>query len=686
MSDIPRNHPTAQEPPLRGGWRWYALLMFTLVALCHGWAYARAAPPQAGAGMLLLGLPGQYRPATRVATEVDIQVHGLIAQARVRQSFRNDGDGWTEGVYLFPLPENAAVNRMRLIVGERIIDGEVQERAQAKAAYATAKAAGQRTALVEQERPNLFTTSVANVGPGEEVRVEIHYQQTLRYEAGEFRLRFPMTFTPRYIPGVPGEQVLAEQRYAPGAAGWAAPTPAVPDAHRVTPPIQHPAAGSVNPTRLVVELRPGFELARLESRYHPVRSREEGGVRRVELATEASDRDFELVWAPAPQAAPVAAAFKQTVDGEHYALLMLMPPQAAPRRLPRELIFVIDTSGSMGGTSIAQARAALGLALDRLAPTDRFNVIQFNSYTHQLFPAPVAADARALARARGYVAGLEANNGTEMAPALRAALDAPAAEGWLKQVVFITDGAVGNEEQLFALIEQRLGDARLFPVGIGSAPNAHFMTKAAQFGRGSYTFIGDLGEVRARMGELFAKLESPVLRDLCLRWPAGAEMYPRRVPDLYAGEPLLVAARLAAPGGEVEVCGETGGQPWVRRLGLQGAEANGIAGVWARRKIAELLDARRGGEEPEAIRRQVLEVALRHQLVSPYTSFVAVDRTPARHSNDALMLEALPHALPAGSDPAGFGLPLPQTATPAPLLWLLGLASLAAGLWLRRRS
>ena len=665
------------EPPLGRAGKLYLLVVGLMLALAYGSGYA-AAPEEARAGTLFFGQPGTLTLATRLDTEVDMQVSGLMARVTLAQRFRNDGPDWVEGTYVFPLPDNAAVDRLRLIIGERVIEGEIQERAAARANYVVARESGKKASLVEQQRPNLFTTAVANIGPGEEVRVEIGYLQTLRYDQGEFRLRFPMTATPRYVPGAPLPSEQAGEALRTGSGGWARPTDQVPDADRVTPPINHPNAPPVNPHRLRVRLTPGFELQRLDSLHHPAQQRREGEDYQLSISAPRGDRDFELVWAPIASEAPVAAVFAEELAGEHYALLMLLPPTAASaERLPRELIFVIDTSGSMGGASIEQARQALQLALQRLTPADRFNLIEFNSDVRALFAEPVAADATAVNLALRYAAALQASGGTEMAPALRAALAGTAPASYLRQVVFITDGAVANEDALFGQIAASLGEARLFTVGIGSAPNSHFMRKAAEHGRGSYTYISDAAQVGERMQGLFGKLEQPVLRDLCLHWPGAAEAYPSRLPDLYAGEPLLISARLPALAGTVELCGVSADRAWSRKLGLDGAAGHaGVATVWARSKIETLLDSRHAGADPDAVRAEVTALALKHQLVSPYTSLVAIDRTPSRPAQAPLSREALPQQLPAGSDPRGFGLPMPQTALGLPWQLSLGLGSL----------
>jgi Ca-activated chloride channel family protein len=375
-------------------------------------------------------------------------------------------------------------------------------------------------------------------------------------------------------------------------------------------------------------------------------------------------------------------------------LLTIFPPvgsQAAEKRLPREAIYVIDTSGSMQGASLDQARRALHLALKQLTREDRFNVIQFNSVTDTLFASPREASEKNLDAARRYVDKLHATGGTEMAPALRAALDSPAKEGYLRQVVFMTDGSVGNEDELFNLIQKKLGRSRLFTVGIGSAPNSHFMTKAAQLGRGSFTYIGDIAEVGEKMGALFGKLEHPVLSDIVVEWPASvsAEGYPQKLPDLYLGEPVALSAR--AEGllrGRIVVRGQAGEQSWSSKFDLgQAHDGQGMGVIWARRKIESLTDSLQEGADKEKVREAVVDIALKHHLVTRYTSLVAVDVTPVRPEGEPLDAQALPANLPQGWSHEGVFGSLPKTATLGGLHLLLALlaGALAVFVYARRK-
>ena len=639
---------------------------------------------EVGQGCLLAATetPGRYVEVPVQSTEVEITVKGLVVEAVVEQRFENVSGEWLEGVYVFPLPQGAAVHAMRLVVGDRVIEGEVQEREAARKVYQQAKSEGKKTSLVEQERPNIFTTSVANIGPGESIAVRIAYQEILDYDSGRFSLRFPMVVGPRYIPGSP---VATPSE----ATGWAFNTDQVPDASRITPPVLHPDEGKINPVKLSVTLDAGMPLERLICPSHPAEiSAEKDGIRHIALDGAFADRDFVLEWVPARGREPRAAVFTEEKDGAYYVLAMVMPPAdefVETVRMPRETVFVIDTSGSMGGASILQAQQALLMAVDQLRPEDFFNIIEFDSRFTVLWPDSRPAMPAAVAEAKLWVERLDANGGTEIMGPLLAALEDRSEHTPLRQIIFITDGCVGNEEALFAAINTGLGRSRLFTVGIGSAPNSHFMERAATFGRGSFTHIGTPSEVSLRMGELFAKLENPVLADIELVWPdPDAEVWPARVPDLYSGEPVVVAARLATLHGDLAASGVRAHQAWSTSVKLSvRKESAGINRLWARRKIAALMEDRVRGVPEDEIRTGVLEVALAHHLVSKYTSLVAVDVTPARPADAALKSGAVPTNLPAGWQYEKVFGHLPKGATPGRFYLLTALLALALAVALR---
>jgi Ca-activated chloride channel family protein len=308
-----------------------------------------------------------------------------------------------------------------------------------------------------------------------------------------------------------------------------------------------------------------------------------------------------------------------------------------------------------------------------------------------LFQLPQAATQQSIRYAQDYVRSLTARGGTEMAPALRAALSQSVATTDIRQVVFLTDGSVGNEEALFRIIRDKLGNTRLFTIGIGSAPNSHFMRRAATFGRGTHTYIGKVGEVQGKMNDLFRKLESPVLSDITINWPEhdNLEIWPQNLPDLYLGEPLLIAARAASLPDKIRMNGKIAGAAWNADLKLQGGqEKSGVSVLWARKKIAALMDQIQGSNEADDIKAEIITTALSHHIVSKYTSLVAVDVTPSRPPETQLNQHAFPTHLPQSWEyNKVFGSHLPATATPASLNLIIGflLFCLSGMLWLTRK-
>ena len=693
--------------------------LFTLIALVFALSAAVLAqvtrfvePGQMGTGSLLLQTPepGRYVEAPRVATDFDVTVTGPIARTRVTQRFENPADGWVEGIYVFPLPEGSAVDTLKMVVGGRIIVADIKEKQEARIIYEEAKAKGQKAALLEQERPNLFSNSIANIGPHETIVVQMEYQETIRQSGGSYALRVPLVVAPRYTP-------------SPEAAAATVSTEPSRKTTGIDPPVLDPRSNDpVNPVTLTVTLNAGFNVKDLASPYHGIAVADlAAGSKRVTLKDDTipADRDFVLTWAPDVASEPAVALFSETIGNDNYLLAYVTPPEApkTEKRMPREVIFVIDNSGSMGGPSMGQAKASLIYALGRLDPIDRFNVIRFDDTMDIVFPDAVAATPENVGTAKHFVGGLEATGGTEMIPPLRAALrdENRGDTSTVRQVIFLTDGAIGNEQDMFNILGSMLGRSRVFMVGIGSAPNSYLMNRAAELGRGSFTYIGSGEEVEDRMRELFGKLESPLVTALAARLEGAAELTPDPLPDLYRGEPLVMLAKTATAAGKLEISGTQDGKPWQAAVPVAGATAgSGIAKLWARRKIADAeVAASLNTITPEQADKRILAIALEHHLVSRVTSLVAVDKTPARTPGTPLTRAEVPLNLPHGWDfdkvfgePAGTRhaefddkllqlasaprtanspaeqLALPEGATFSELLLLLGLASLLLSLGL----
>ncbi|MDI2069330.1 Ca-activated chloride channel family protein [Bradyrhizobium japonicum] len=615
-------------------------------------------PGDAKSGSLLLKEDGAYTEAIRLGTDIDITVSGPTLRARVTQVFRNPTKDWVEATYVYPLATNGAVDTLKMVVGDRVIIGDIKERQQARVIYEQARRAGQKAALTEQERPNIFTNSVANIGPGETVLVQIEYQEPVHQSGDEYSLRLPLVVGPRYNPA----PIVQSVDFRQDGSGWGATTSnPVPDRDRISPQVLDPAKNApVNPTSITVRLKAGFALGEVKSHHHNVKTESPDNTTRViTLAdgTVPADRDFELTWKPAAEKAPSVGLFRERIGDADYLLAFVTPPsaeQATQKPLPREVVFVIDNSGSMGGTSIVQAKASLLYALGRLQPNDRFNVIRFDDTMDVLFSTSVPADPAHLGEALGFVNGLQARGGTEMVPAMRTALtDKLADTNMVRQVVFLTDGAIGNEQQLFETITAMRGRSRVFMVGIGSAPNTYLMTRAAELGRGAFTHIGSVEQVEERMRGLFAKLENPAVTGLSVKFSdAKADVTPAIIPDVYRDEPLVLAAKLDKLAGSLEIKGRVGDRPWSVTLPLQNAaEGKGLSKLWAKRKIGDAEVARTMREmTPEDSDKAILALALDHQIVTRLTSLVAVDKTPSRPEGAPLKLSELPLNLPAGWD------------------------------------
>lgn len=627
------------------------LFLLLLVALATALIAGRldaadgeAEPDAIGSGTLLLQGKGvaEAMPAVRLGTDMDVTVSGQIARVRVTQAFRNTSASWMEATYLYPLPESGAVDSLKMVVGQRVIVGRIKRRVEARDIYEKAKAEGKKAGLVEQERPNMFRNSVANVGPGETVLIQIEYQAPVRQQGGEFSLRLPLVVGPRYVP----PQSMADAT-------------AVADAGAVTAPLADPKLGnSLNPVSIAVHLAPGFAPANLISPYHKVSISDDGPqARTIRLADGSvpADRDFELRWRSAT-ADPVLGVWHQKQDGKHYVMAAITPPTAdaigpVP---PREMIFVIDNSGSMAGDSMAEAKKSLLHALDTLRPQDRFNVIRFDDTMTLLFETPVAASADQIAIARRFTEGLDANGGTEMLPALKAALvDADPGSTMLRQLIFLTDGSISNEREMLEEVGAHAGRSRIFMVGIGSAPNAYLMTRMAEVGRGSYTNIGSSAEVEARMAALLDRLKVPAVRNLKVAVSGSAmEIVPADLPDLYAGEPLVLLGRADDLAGTLVVSGLIGDKPWRTEVRLADAiDSPAVARLWAKRRIDDVEVARWMHAVNDATADETIaQLGLGFALVTSQTSLVAIDETPSRPAGERLRREELPLLLPAGWD------------------------------------
>ncbi len=658
-----------------------------LCFLLGGVALANVHEESSSAELVFNTKEGRELPALLLDTQISGSVSGLVSTITITQQYRNESDEWVNGQYRFPLPEDAAVDSLTLETDGRILQGVVKEKKQAQQEFQAAKKSGKKAGLLKQHRPNLFSMSLANIAPRSEVKATISFVRAVTYENGAFSMRLPTTLTPRFIPGNPlPPRIFAEEEIEKTGSlqitdgvGWASNTDEVPDAVDITPPqvLASEVSGS-HQFSLDLTLNAGIPLTNISSLTHAIQITEPtSGEQLITLSNgrENLDRDLELVWTPAANQTPEAAVFRQKGENVHHSLVMLMPPtKNIVSTLPRELVFIIDSSGSMAGVSILQAQQGLQTAINLLSPADRFNVIDFDSSARALFSTSQRATQENISRASRFVNNLVADGGTNMRDALGLAFAMPQEEQVLKQIVFITDGSVGNEQGLFELISQKLGQARLFTVGIGSAPNAHFMRGAANFGRGSYQFISDSSTAATQMRELFERLNRPVMKELKVQANSGVvlDSYPNPLPDLYLGQPVMLTVKTEQPLGTITLSGSLSGEEWQRTIaiGEKTANAKNIDKIWARAKVEQLQnDVVLGHLDHDTAKQQITETGVKYQLVTPHTSFVAVEEKVVKPAEIKAKNSVVPNLMPSGST---MPVPMPNTATPATLFSLIG--------------
>jgi Ca-activated chloride channel family protein len=622
---------------------------------------------EVSSGSIIYYLPNSaYLTQVALDTKVQMDITGTINRVRVEQTFTNPSNEWAEGVYVFPLPEDSAVDHLTMHIGDRIIEGQIKERQQAKKIYEQAKQEGKKASLVEQQRPNIFTTSVANIPPGESITIAIEYQQAVLIDNEKFSIRFPMVIGDRYVPGI----AITTPH---DAFGQVPNTHRVKDASKVTPP-STPFVD--RPVNITINLKAGFATASIDSSYHRVDIRDIDSLTKQIVLLDSNaqaERDFELVWQALKTLQPELAVFTQQKGDDYYLMLMATPPRAEvfkTNNTPREVIFIIDSSGSMSGSSMNQARAALAQAIVELKPTDRFNVIDFDSSFTPLFIGAMPAIQANKMHGIAFTNSLVADSGTEPLEAIKFAFTSRSnsSANYLRQIIFLTDGQVSNEYEILLTVSRYIDRDRLFTIGIGSAPNSYLMTKLADYGRGAFVHIGSIEEVESKMLELFNKLTSPALTNINITLPQeiSSEQARAVIPDLYAGETIVAVFKMNELPGKLSITGNTIDGAFLKGVVItQSNNTKGIDVLWARRKIAGLMDEYRqmySGEERDDIQEKITNLALDYHLVSRFTSLVAVDTSPSRPGEEQLVSKAVIKKVKA-----------PQTATNSSLWMIIGL-------------
>jgi Ca-activated chloride channel family protein len=575
-------------------------------------------------GSLIAEDNGKHVPLPLKHTDVQATIEGYIATVTVLQQYQNPFDHKIEAVYVFPLPENAAVNEFLMIIGERRIRGIIRERAEAEKIYHEAKAQGYVASLLTEERPNVFTQSVANIEPGKQIDVRIHYFHTLIFDDGWHEFVFPMVVGPRFNPAGSTTGVGAAPREQAGVTGQKTEiqslAPNERSGHDISLGIQLHAATSVE------------EVACRSHRVTILRHSPTHASITLSQDDAIPNKDFVLRFRVGGERVKAGMVTADTERGGFFSL-MLYPPLELRRteRQPLEIVFVLDCSGSMDGIPIQQAKAAVRRGLHLLRQDDSFQLINFSMSAAQLGRIPLDATPANIQRGLRYLDRLDAEGGTMMIEGIKAALDFPHHPGKLRFVCFLTDGYIGNEADILRAITERVGPSRIFSFGVGSSPNHYLLDGMARLGRGAVAYLSDKDDAGQVMGAFFQRIQCPGLTDVAFDWHGAdiSEVFPSRIPDLFVGRAVVVNGRFQghAPQ-QIEVLGQVAGRS-VRipvRVATAESSATSIASVWARSKIATLIDSslEGGAASPfEAVR----QVALDFNLMSAYTAFVAVDST-----------------------------------------------------------
>ena len=601
-----------------------------------------------GSGAMLAKLPKEDKeiPLPLKHTDVKGQISGYIATVNVTQQFHNPYDEKIEAVYVFPLPQNAAINEFIMTIGDRRIRGIIRERKEAERIYQQARAQGHVASLLTQERPNIFTQKVANIEPSKQIDVNIKYFNTLAYVDGWYEFVFPMVVGPRFNPPGFADGVGAVARGKPGISG-----------QKTEVQYLKPGERSGHDISLAVDIDAGVTIEQLVCSSHVIsNSTPARDKRTIKLSNLDSipNKDFVLRYKVAGKTVKSALVTHRDKRGGFFTL-MLYPPENLSylKRAPMEMIFVLDCSGSMNGKPIAKAKQAITRALKTLQPNDTFQVIRFSNNASQLGPDPVPATAANIRRGLQYVESLQGSGGTMMIEGIKAALDFAHDPRRFRLVSFMTDGYIGNEAEILGEVSRRLGESRIFSFGVGSSVNRYLLDRMAKIGKGAVAYIG-LDDSAAEVVDLFYdRISHPALADVAIDW-GGMEVtdvQPYRIPDLFVGRPVIVTGRFRGNDSTaIRVTGRVGDLAQAMEIPVHLGNAAdthpGIPCVWARKKIETLGNQATYDNNPD-LPGEIRQVALEYGLMSSYTAFIAVDSSRKTEGDHGITV-AVPVPVPDG--------------------------------------
>lgn len=613
--------------------------------LSQGWQNELAEGEEGLGGLYVVSEDGERQVFPLKHTEVKAKIAGNLSRVEVTQSFENPFGNPLEAVYIFPLPDEAAVDDMEIKIGDRIIKGDIKEREVARKIYEDAKRQGQTAGLLEQERANIFTQSLANIKPGEKIDVTIRYTESLKFEGGEYEFVFPMVVGPRYISG--------------DSVDGAGNTNSIPDAAQITPPILPPGRRSGHDIGVTVEIDAGVPIAKVSSPSHQISTSNAGQIFRVELSKQDAIPNKDLILRYRLGGEKTAATVLSQADarGGHFALYLIPALEYQSNEIvPKDVVLLMDTSGSQSGDPLAKSKELMRRFIAGLNPEDTFTIIDFANAATTLSATPLANTAQNRQRAIAYIDRLQANGGTELLNGIQTMLSFPAApEGRLRSIVLVTDGYIGNEAQVIAEVQQQLKPGnRLYSFGVGSSPNRFVLNRLAEVGRGTVRVVRQ-DEPTAEVAQEFSEqINNPVLTNIEVTWEGGGsspQIYPMSPPDLFAQQPLVLFGRKSdRASGRLRVRGITAGGGRYERVFPINFESGGnpaIPQLWGRHRIKELMNQMYGGETVSGVK-AVTDTAIAYRLLSQYTAFVAVSEEIRVNPDGTTQRVEVPVELPEG--------------------------------------
>ncbi len=605
-------------------------------------------------GLFVQSKDGRQQVFPLKHTEVKAKVSGNLSRVEVTQTFENPYTEPLEAVYVFPLPDEAAVDDMEIKIGDRIIKGNIKKREEAQEIYDRARLEGRTAGLLEQERDNIFTQSLANIKPGEQINVTIRYTDSLKFEGGNYEFVFPMVVGPRYIPGNPIPPTPLDK----GGEGGID-TDRVPDASRITPPVLRPGTRSGHDIGVTVEIDAGLPIADVLSTSHKITTSRQSNTIKVQLAGEDTipNKDLILRYRVAGNNTQATVLTQSDDKGGHFAAYLI--PALEYRRneiVPKDVVFLMDTSGSQQGDPLAKSKELMRRFINGLNPNDTFTIIDFANTTQQLSPTPLANTPENRAKAMGYIDRLDARGGTELLNGIRAVLNfPPSPEGRLRSIVLLTDGYIGNENEVIAEVQRNLKPGnRLYGFGVGSSVNRFLINRLAEVGRGSSQVIRQDEETQEVAERFFRQINNPVLTNIQVSWQGSGEsptIYPLAAPDLFANQPLVLFGKKKDSGkGNLRITGiAAGGKRYEKTLPVDfnSSENSAIAQLWGRARIKDLMNQMFGVETKSGVD-AVTETALTYRLLSQYTAFVAVSEEVRVNPDGTRQRVQVPVELPQG--------------------------------------